>query len=422
MGRMFFAAIIIGGLVTSICFGYSGGSGTPEEPYQIANKEDLLTLAGTIADYNKCFILTADIDMEGEVFTTAIIASGDVFTGTFDGNSHKITHFTINGGSNDFLGLFGYINGLVKNLGLENCSVSGSRLVGGLVGQNECGSISNCYSIGAVTGRDYCGGLVGQSYGSISNCYSTGAVTGGYSSDCLGGLVGYSGGTISNCYSTGDVNGTYNVGGLVGQNEYDSISNCYSIGAVTGEYFCGGLVGQSYGSIINCYSTGTVSGSTKVGGLMGINAYSGSIGNCYSTGAVGGTSEVGGLVGDNDGTVLVSFWDIQTSGQSTSAGGTELNTTQMMQQASFTGWDFTNIWAICEGMNYPKLSWQIPPVGDFTCPDGVDFIDFAIFANAWLSDPMQVNWNSRCNIAESPDSIIDILDLAIFTQHWLEQD
>ena len=46
MDRMFFAAIIIGGLVlSSVCLGYSGGSGTPDQPYQIATKADLLALA-----------------------------------------------------------------------------------------------------------------------------------------------------------------------------------------------------------------------------------------------------------------------------------------------------------------------------------------------------------------------------------------
>jgi hypothetical protein len=124
-------------VLSSICFGYSGGSGTSEDPYQIATKADLLALAAIPTDYNKCFILTADIDLDpnlpgGQVFTTAIIAAdtdpandsfqGTAFTGTFDDNGHKIAHFTINGGSNEFLGLFGYISsgGKVKNLGIED--------------------------------------------------------------------------------------------------------------------------------------------------------------------------------------------------------------------------------------------------------------------------------------------------------------
>jgi hypothetical protein len=518
MGRIVFAAMVIGGLVlSSICFGYSGGSGTPEDPYQIANKEDLLTLAATTADYNECFILTADIDMDGQEFTTAIIAAdtssssgfqGTAFTGTFDGNSHKITNFAIDGGSNDYLGLFGKIDtgGLVKNLGLENCAVSGGSGsyfvgglagyngdgsisisncystgtvsgsstnvgglvgyhygsisdcystgavsgsysvgglvgynssssisncystsavsgitdVGGLVGINSGGSISNCYSTGAVSGYQDVGGLVGQNGGSISNCYSTGAVSGSSASSYVGGLVGSNGGSISNCYSTGAVSGYSSVGGLVGYKSSGSISNCYSTGAVSGSSNCvGGLVGYKYsGSISNCYSMGTVSGSSSlVGGLVGYNEL-GSISNCYSTGAVSGASNVGGLVGFKGGGSISSCYFLDTSGPD-NGYGTPLPDEEMKQQSSFVGWDFTTIWAICEGTNYPRLLWQIP-AADFVCPDGVDFIDFAIFANAWLSDPMQANWNSRCDIAEPPDSVIDILDLAIFAQHWLE--
>ena len=120
---------------------YSGGTGEPGDPYQIAKADDLLTLRNNTGDYGKCFILTADIDLNpnlpgGQVFTTAIIAAdtssssgfqGFAFTGTFDGNGHKITGFTINGGSNSYLGLFGQINpgGSVKNLGVENFAVGG---------------------------------------------------------------------------------------------------------------------------------------------------------------------------------------------------------------------------------------------------------------------------------------------------------
>jgi hypothetical protein len=314
----------------SVCAGtYSGGTGEPNNPYQIADANDLLDLGGTTTDYDKCFILTADIDMGGQVFTTAIIAvdtssdydfQGTAFTGTFDGNGYKITNFAIDGGSNKYLGLFGYINtgSSVKNLGLENCAVSGGSgssltgpaYVGGLVGHIEYGSISDCYSTGSVSGSSdsqVVGGLVGYNlYGSISNCYSTGAVSG---SSSVGGLVGSNSGIISNCYSTGAVSGSdyyyiSRVGGLVGSNS-SIISNCYSTGAVSvsgssGSQDVGGLVGSNGGSISDCYSTGTVSGSGSwdVGGLVGYNGY-GNISDCYSTGTVSGTGYVGGLVGFN---------------------------------------------------------------------------------------------------------------------------
>ncbi len=397
---------------------YSGGTGEPNTPYQIATKADLLVLAADANDYSKCFVLTADINMEGQIFTTAIIApdmnnanyelDGTVFTGTFDGNDHKITHFTINGGSNWYLGLFGYIEfgGSVKNLGLENIAVSGSSLLseyrGSLVGLNY-GSINNCYSMATLScGGAYIGGLVGDNRGGISNCYSTGTVSGSSNSYCVGGLVGdnfY--GSISNCYSTDTVSGWMDVGGLVGAN-VGSISNCYSTGAVSGlsgsydSADVGGLVGFSGdGDISDCYSTGDVNGIAYVGGLVGENDQGGSISNCYSTGAVSGTSSVGGLLGAMyNGSVLSSFWDINTSGQTigvgygSSMGVSGKTTAEMKTLATFTlaEWDFVDTWGIGNGQTYPYLK----PLTGFNPADlnysrTVDFADFAIFATNWLS-------------------------------------
>ncbi len=43
---------------------YSGGTGDPNDPYQIATAEDLIALGETPEDYDKHFILTADIDLD----------------------------------------------------------------------------------------------------------------------------------------------------------------------------------------------------------------------------------------------------------------------------------------------------------------------------------------------------------------------
>jgi surface antigen len=396
---------------------YSGGSGTAGDPYQIANKDDLLALANDINDYNKCFILTANIDMQGQEFATAIIAQdtsssvgfqGTAFTGTFDGNGHKITHFIING--NDYLGLFGQINpgGSVKNLGLENCSVIGSSRVGGLVGYNYHSSISNCYSTGTVSGSLFVGGLVGLNMDDS---------------------------TISNCYSTSTVSGSEEVGGLVGDT-HASISNCYSTGVVNGSTYVGGLVGYCLASISNCYSTGSVSGSNDsqfVGGLVGKNG-GGGIRNCYSTGQVSGSSYVGGLVGDNEFYVLDSFWDIQTSGQTigigydgSSAGVLGKTTAQMKTLSTFTsaGWDFSATdgdpadWMMLrEGEDYPRLACQPIYAGDIAGLYGVNTVDFAVIAAAWQSTPASPNWNPAADL--NSDGVVNFLDILILSTSWLE--
>ena len=287
------------------------------------------------------------------------------FTGTFDGQGYKITDLYINRPSTSRVGLFGCTGSgsEIKDVGLEDVNIVGEYSVGGLVGRNNYGTINNSSSTGTITGYDTVGGLVGDNhdYGAITNSYFTGTVT-GYD-DAVGGLVGIATyGTITNSYSTGTVTGSdCYVGGLVGFTVYDAtITNSYSTANVNGGgEAAGGLVGYHHGDgpIINSYSTGTVSGNVRVGGLVGENRAA--IINSYSTGSVSGSC-AGGLVGYTyQGTVSNSYWDIETSEQTTSAGGTGKTTAEMKQQATFVGWDFTDIWAIIEDVTYPFLRWRV---------------------------------------------------------------
>jgi len=111
--------------------------------------------------------------------------------------------------------------------------------VGGLVGHNYAGSISNSHATGNVSGGFFVGGLAGSNqYGAISSSYSTGNVSG---SSYVGGLVGYgksvnaSPATIANSWARSNVTGTGSyVGGLVG-NVGDSIvtNSFYDLDSVT---------------------------------------------------------------------------------------------------------------------------------------------------------------------------------------------
>jgi hypothetical protein len=316
---------------------YSGGTGTSDAPYEIANACDLLNLAGTPADYNKAFILVNDINLAGLTFTIAVIApyteqwngvfDGTSFTGVFDGSGHSIFNLTINSNPSkdqDYTGLFGQIGpgGIVKNLGIEdvNIIVSGgchnSYDVGGLCGGSYYGNISNCFSTGKVTGYQQTGGLCGESYYSnISNCFSTAKVTG---DDGVGGLCGSSSDSnISNCYSTGQVSGDRCIGGLCGGSEQSNISDCFSKGNVSGYDSTGGLCGYSGDSnFSNCYSTGQVTGNHfQTGGLCGYSEQS-NISDCFSTGNVSGYYETGGLCGENCdiGSIKVSITNCYSTG------------------------------------------------------------------------------------------------------------
>ncbi len=143
-------------------------------------------------------------------------------------------------------------NGTIAN-SYSTGSVSGSGLVGGLVGANgDGGTISNSYSTCSVSigSGSNVGGLVGENSSTITNSYFTGSVSG---SGLVGGLVGLNfNGTIANSYSTGSVSGVDDVGGLVGFNFNNTITNSYSTGSVSGNSDVGGLVGENFnGTITN---------------------------------------------------------------------------------------------------------------------------------------------------------------------------
>lgn len=413
---LFSVSILLVGLV-SLVNAYSGGSGTSEDPYQIATAQDLIDLGNEPNDYDKNFVLTADIDLSGQIFDRAVIAPdkntnssrikfrGVPFSGRFDGQGHIIRHLNISG--RNYVGLFGQSEGAeIVNIGLEEVEIYGVNDVGALVGCNVghgrdfqelftiSGIISSCHSTGTVKGSNNVGGLVGcNSHSRILSCYSTCITVGTINvGGVVGGSVGYSVSTfgvhchpedtISLSYSSGSVHGKDNVGGLVGQN-VGSIKSCYSTGTVNGEDNVGGLVGKSrsdmYGSsyiqdiIFLSYSTCVVIGHQSVGGLVGFNSDFGHIWSCYSSGTVCGESNAGGLVGndgaerwwDYPGIVTASLWDTQTSGQTNSKGGIGLNTSQMHDISTYLnmGWDLVgesengtcNFWYL-EEKNYPKLS------------------------------------------------------------------
>ena len=189
------------------------------------------------------------------------------FSTTFEGNGHTISNLFIRSLSRD-VGLFGYVSGSseLRNIGLLDVKVSGNINVGGLVGRNYQGTVSNSYATGSVTAEDSVGGLVGQNYqGKVSNSYATGSVTG--TRDHLGGLVGDSyRGTVSGSYATGSVTGDDNLGGLVGRNYQGTVSNSYATGSVTGNDDLGGLVGfSSTGTVTASYYNTETTGQNDIG-------------------------------------------------------------------------------------------------------------------------------------------------------------
>ena len=196
----------------------------------------------------------------------------------------------------------------------------------------------------------------------ISGCYCTGSVTGNWW--YTGGFNGYNAGSITDCFSNVSVSGANSrTGGFCSRNDNaGTIYKCYSNGSGSGTTNVGGFCGENYyGSISQCYSNASANGSSNIGGFCGIN-WEGSISECYSTGSPSGSSNVGGFCGFNNSTISDCFWDTQTSGKATSAGGTGKTTAEMYRQSTFDPpWDFISTWYMWS-CDYPKFEPDPSPV------------------------------------------------------------
>jgi len=192
------------------------GAGTPQNPYRISNAEGL-GVASRNPDAH--YLLVRNIDLSHLLYREPPIAAQTPFTGSFNGAGRRITGLTIEGAYANG-GLFGIIGeeGTVKNLAIEDCSVTGVLDCGALAGINF-GSIRRCSSSGTVTDAYSAGGLVGYNYGTIFNSFSTAEVTGIITD--TGGLIGVNEGVVSHCNSAKAVRGRGNsrLGGLIGRSE-----------------------------------------------------------------------------------------------------------------------------------------------------------------------------------------------------------
>lgn len=383
---------------------FSGGSGTPADPFLISSVDDASDFSGDDDCWQYSYLQTTDLDFLGLTASTNLAGTDTTpFSGVWDGGGHVIRNFKLYDGETlpDIGGLFGYVTGTIKNVGFvdenvtETPTVAALGFAGGLVGELDGGVVSDGFvhlSVEArgdgVSGLIAAGGLVGvaRSGSSITRSYSTGSVqantTDSSSGAFAGGLVGFAWAdaadtpvSITTSYSTATVHAVCSQGG-------DSDSG-----------YVGGLIGFVFADadevrVADSYASGALSAQgfdqdcadSLGGGLTGINQ-GGSITDSYSNSSLGDgfTGTTGGLVGDQDeGTVRNSFWDVEASGQVSSEGGTGKTTAAMKTLETFTGagWSISKgwsassppIWGICAQMNsgYPFLNWSadVNPCGD----------------------------------------------------------
>lgn len=398
------------------------GSGTEGDPYIISDVGDLQDMD---LDLDAYYELGCDIDASatsgwnGGAGFEPVGDGATPFIGNFDGNGYVISDLWIDRDGSNKVGLFGQLHTsaslsghrYVRDVYLDGATVYAEAEAGVLAGAVNSNDdtrrrivqgviVTGGYVESAETDGGSFGGLIGYITGhsQVRDCYFQGSMDVYWVGDYgAGGLVGRCGGDvwIYRCGTNVDIvaySNSGNVGGLIGYvaSQDIIIEECYSYGivdcsAVTATYRqVGGLVARGTGTVLNSYSRCTVIGvsqtSYRAAGLLTMaDEVAAEITKCYSTGSVSGATITSGLIAYLEGTCTESFWDTETSGQLTSAGGTGKTTAQMKTQSTFTsaGWDFDTIWAIGGYVNdgYPYLQWWYDPY---------PFADYDVYQVQWF--------------------------------------
>lgn len=301
---------------------FDGGSGTEEDPYQIATAEQLAYLAvkaneGTLHSLGDYYILTDNIDLSAHQWVPigrGTSQDGKYFDGYFNGNGKTITGLYVDESTDGYLaGLFGLLTGQVWDLTIEDAYVktAGSYSSAGILAgkiSNSGTKVTNCHVSGTVESEVCAGGLVGYaSYTEFDGCSAKAEVSA--SGNNIGGFIGEGfAASFTDCAAEGSVTGSWNCGGFAGIIWYNAkAEHCIADVDVTAtDWNTGGFVGniENNTSISNCVALGDVcnpvtSTTTKLGGFVGSMDNS-SIQNCHAAGTVqGGTSDhpAGGFVG-----------------------------------------------------------------------------------------------------------------------------
>lgn len=301
---------------------FAGGEGTINNPYQIANAQQLDAVRYNLKSN---FVLVNDIDLSEYENWVPIggmldVEAGDGFQGMFDGKGHTIKNlkmdYEIEGDEegayhNWHFGLFSNTQSSpgIKNVNLEDVNIS-------IQGAD---SSSKHINIGAIT----------TEASVVTNCNTSGIirVSGMASNLSMGGIV-VRANRIINCKNSTHLiaatNETYmNIGGIACIVVQDTlISNCDNFGNISGfstsddDVNCGGIVAYNNGTnITNCNNSGSIEASNYnavwVGGIIA-NGYWCKISNCSNTGTLSGRtysvtntgagSRVGGIIATLEGT------------------------------------------------------------------------------------------------------------------------
>ncbi|WP_293674524.1 GLUG motif-containing protein [uncultured Parabacteroides sp.] len=263
-----------------------------------AGGEGYLPLYPHQKGFKNCTVeLDADIDLTDHYWTPIGKTLLTPFYGTFDGNHKVVKGLKIEETDiNTRAGLFGRLLGNACNLGIQvataGIKVKGQQVnVGALAGYTTS-AIQNCFAIGEngaaieaeATSNGMLGGLIGQNIGgSITNCYAAldvKGIVGNSSIAYVGGLVGHNNGNINHVYATGKIEATgqtFYMGGVVGIQFGVTLSHALaankegitSANTATSD-FLGRVCGYVYTADIHtatCYASTKIRMNNKVTGI-----------------------------------------------------------------------------------------------------------------------------------------------------------
>lgn len=272
----------------SVATAFAGGEGTEEHPYQIATAAQLAYFSELCSEKNapavtdKCWILTADIDLGGINWTPIGSLQTCYPTGWFDGNGHTVSGLSIKTESSlpksSSFGLLGIFEGKLTNL-----------TVRGTMDFHNSTDGTDAY-----LSASFIGGICGLAAADIENCRSEVNITveAAMNATFVGGIIGdFQAGVLQNSVFAGTIratsniqNGEKSIGGVTGGLYLGTVNSCKNEGAIISQYgHVGGVVGiartggkSGKVTVANCLNTGNVE-LTRTGQLGGIVAYASAV-------------------------------------------------------------------------------------------------------------------------------------------------
>lgn len=388
------------------------GVGSSENPFYIRDYNDLASIGKNgIFTLSSHYFQVADIDMSVAESEWTPIAYNKSFDGTYNGNGHTISNFSMtqvpesdevnnnvdntntSATTEKGAGLF-YVIGLdstVTKLNVKGVNIEGNFDTVGVIAGGNQGIIKNVNvteaSIKINNNTAFvggiCGGLVGNIEYSSKVLYSSfqGKIEGG---NTAGGIAGANfGGLVMDNYSIGSISSQTPeaiVGGVVGLNTSivvttslkASVVNNYAVMTFAGEQgYVGGIVGKN----VNNNGTSTIVINTTNDNEK---AYNRIYGNYYLQISGSRVQGIGNLTNSTDSYIALPQLKSSMNSIPTKEDIARINTENepfdcnlayvtYAQDGTYTSWNFEDIWdiSISENDNYPFIRSVLMPTNEY---------------------------------------------------------